>query len=151
MTDSRIRPAVAADVPAIQALVRAAYGKYVARIGKPPGPMLDDYAARVAAAHLHVLVADGALAGLVVLLPQPDHLLLDNVAVAPARQGQGIGRALLAFAEAEARRLGHAEIRLYTNEAMAENLPLYRRCGYEETHRAEQAGYRRVFMRKRLG
>ena len=42
-----IRRAVVADVPTIERIVHDAYMKYVDRIGKPPGPMLDDYAARV--------------------------------------------------------------------------------------------------------
>ncbi len=40
------------------------------------------------------------------------------------------------------------EVRLYTNEAMAENLTYYPRHGYRETHRATQDGYRRVFFTK---
>jgi len=145
-----IRPAVAADVPRIEAIVETAYTKYVARIGKKPGPMLDDYRARVAQGNAWVAEVDGAVVGLLVLLPEPGYLLLDNVAVAPEAHGKGVGRALIAFAEDETRRRGHAEIRLYTHEKMVENIAMYPRLGYEETHRAEQAGYQRVFMRKRL-
>jgi hypothetical protein len=42
------------------------------------------------------------------------------------------------------------EIRLYTNEAMTENLDYYPRRGYRETHRATQDGYQRVFFSKAL-
>jgi ribosomal protein S18 acetylase RimI-like enzyme len=146
-----LRPGRPADVPTIAQLVHDAYAHYIPRMGQPPGPMLDDYAARVAEGAAWVLEADGAIVGLVVLLEAGDHVLLDNIAVAPARQGQGIGRRLIAFAEAETRRRGHAEIRLYTHVTMVENQALYRRLGFEETHRAEQAGFQRVFMRKRLG
>ncbi len=85
------------------------------------------------------------------LLPAPDYLLLDNIAVAPEHQGQGLGRRLLAFAETEARRRGYREIRLYTHRTMVENQRLYAAIGYEETGRGSEAGYDRVFMRKRLG
>ena len=44
MEEPQIRVATAADVPAIEEIVNEAYRHYVARIGKPPGPMLDDYA-----------------------------------------------------------------------------------------------------------
>ncbi|HEX3525413.1 MAG TPA: hypothetical protein VHT52_25395 [Stellaceae bacterium] len=47
MNEPRIRPATAADTPAIAEIVDQAYRHYIARIGKPPGPMLDDYVARV--------------------------------------------------------------------------------------------------------
>ena len=84
------------------------------------------------------------------LLPTTSHLLLDNIAVSPARQGLGLGRRLLAFAEAEALRHGYHEIRLYTHQTMVENQRLYTSIGYEETGRGNEAGYDRVFMRKQL-
>lgn len=145
-----IRRAVAADVDAIRAIVDAAYGIYLPRMGTPPGPMLDDYGALVTAGHVSVLEADGAIAGVLVLLPQDGYLLLDNVAVAPGFQGRGLGRVLIAFAEAEALRNGLAEVRLYTHVLMTENQALYARLGFEETHRGVQDGFDRVFMRKRL-
>ena len=67
------------------------------------------------------------------------------------RQGLGLGRRLLFFAEAEALRRGYHEIRLYTHETMTENQRIYATIGYEETGRATEAGYERVFMRKQLG
>jgi GNAT superfamily N-acetyltransferase len=149
--DTAIRPATQDDVPAIERIVHDAYERYIERIGKPPGPMLDDYPARVAEGAAWVLDEAGGIAGVLVLLPAPDHLLLDNVAVDPAYHGRGLGRRLMAFAEDEARRLGHAELRLYTHVMMHENLVMYPRLGYEEFARFEQADYQRVFMRKRIG
>jgi ribosomal protein S18 acetylase RimI-like enzyme len=150
MDAAGIRPAHPTDLPDIARIVADAYGHYVERMGQRPGPMDDDYPARIAAHAVWVIERDGAIAGLVVVLPEPDHLLLDNVAVARNHQGQGIGRLLVGFAEAEARRRGFGEIRLYTHVTMVENQRLYRRLGFEETHRGEQAGFARVFMRKRL-
>jgi GNAT superfamily N-acetyltransferase len=69
----------------------------------------------------------------------------------PAAQGRGIGARLLDLAEDRARGLGLPEIRLYTNEAMTENLAYYPRHGYTETHRAEEDGFRRVYFRRSLG
>ena len=146
-----IRRARPADRAAVEAIVHAAYAIYVDRVGKPPGPMLDDYARLIADGAVSVLEdADGTIAAIVVLVLQPDHLLLDNIAVRPDRQGQGFGRQLIAFAEAEARRLGFTELRLYTHEKMTENIALYKRLGFVETGRGHQAGYDRVFMTKRL-
>jgi ribosomal protein S18 acetylase RimI-like enzyme len=146
-----IRPATAADVPAIARIVEAAYAPYVARIGRKPAPMLDDHAARVRDGQAMVFETDGAVAGVAVLLDEPDHLLLDNIAVDDAHRGTGIGRALLQFVEAEAARRGYAEVRLYTTEAMVENIALYARIGYQETGRGGQDGYRRVFFAKSVG
>lgn len=145
-----IRAAVSADVATIRGIVDAAYGGYVPRIGQPPGPMLDDYDALVTDGRVSVLQTGGQIAGAIVLLTREGYLLLDNVAVAPGFQGRGLGRALIAFAEDEARRLGFDELRLYTHVLMTENQALYARLGFEETHRGKQDGYDRVFMRKRL-
>jgi GNAT superfamily N-acetyltransferase len=145
-----IRPAQAADRAAVETIVRAAYSVHVERIGKPPAPMLDDYERRIAEGQVHLLEIDGVVVAPIVLVPQVDHLLLDNIAVRPLRQGQGLGRRLIAFAEAEACRLGVAELRLYTHEKMTENIALYERLGFAETGRGREAGYDRVFMRKRV-
>ena len=150
MVEPRIRAATAGDVPAITEVVDQAYRHYIARMGKPPGPMLDDYAARVLEGVVWVLEEGAAIAGIIVLLPAPGYLLLDNIAVSPARQGFGLGRWLLAFAEAEALRRGYFEIRLYTHQTMVENQRLYASIGYEEMGRGSEAGYDRVFMRKQL-
>jgi ribosomal protein S18 acetylase RimI-like enzyme len=150
MDEPRIRAATAADVPAIADIVDQAYRHYTDRMGKPPGPMLDDCAARVREGVVWVLEEEAAIAGIIVLLPTTNYLLLDNIAVAPTRQGLGLGRRLLAFAEAEAMRRGYHEIRLYTHQTMVENQRLYASIGYEETGRGTEAGYDRVFMRKQL-
>ena len=107
MEEPQIRAATAADVPAIADIVEQAYRHYIARIGKPPGPMLDDYAARVSEGAVWVLEEGAVIAAIIVLLPAPNYLLLDNIAVSPTRQGLGLGRRLLAFAETEALRRGY--------------------------------------------
>ena len=150
MEEPRIRPATATDASAIVEVVDRAYRHYISRIGEPPGPMLDDYVARVSEGTVWVLEEGAVIAGIIVLLPASDYLLLDNIAVFPARQGLGLGRRLLAFAEAEALRRGYREIRLYTHQKMVENQRLYASIGYEETGRGAEAGYERVFMRKQL-
>src|SRR5262252_3164255 len=150
MEEPRIRAATATDASTIVEVVDRAYRHYISRIGKPPGPMLDDYVARVAEGVVWVLEEGAAITAIIVLLSAPDYLLLDNIAVSPARQGLGLGRRLLAFAEAEALRRGYREIRLYTHQKMVENQRLYASIGYEETGRGAEAGYERVFMRKQL-
>src|SRR5438552_3464738 len=140
MDEPRIRAATAADVPAIADIVDQAYRHYIARMGMPPGPMLDDYAARVSEGVVWVIEEGAAIAGIIVLLPTTNYLLLDNIAVSPARQGLGLGRQLLAFAEAEALRCGYREIRPYTHQTMVEGQRLHASIGYEETGRRNEAG-----------
>jgi len=144
------RPATPDDLPAVEAVVRRAYSPYISRIGRPPGPMLDDYGALIGQHCVHVIEQEGAVRAVLVLIPEADSLLLDNVAVSPEAQGSGLGRAMLDFAERSARDRGYRLIRLYTHELMGENIALYYRIGYSETHRAEERGLKRVYMAKPL-
>ena len=121
----QIRRAAAADESDVGACVEAAYGPYVGRIGKPPAPMLDDYAALIKNEVVHVATRDGRLVGLIVMWPQEDHLYVDNIAVVPEAQGTGVGGALLGFADREAQRVGLGEIRLYTYARTVENIQYY--------------------------
>lgn len=141
-----IRAARTDEAEAVAALVERAYAPWVAVIGRRPAPMDDDYAARCASGVAWVLEGEGALRGVIVLEDGDDHLWIDNVAV--AEKGQGAGRALLDFAEAEARRRGFGEVRLSTHQKMLTNIALYGRRGYVETDRRVEDGFARVFMRK---
>ena len=134
----------------IKRIVCAAYEKYTPRIGKPPAPMTDDYEGQVASGNAWVLEVDDELVGLVVLVPKPAYMLIDNLAVMPGRQRSGLGSMLLAFAEATARERGYVEVQLYTNELMHENLAWYTKRGYQETSRKYDSGFRRVFMKKQV-
>jgi ribosomal protein S18 acetylase RimI-like enzyme len=110
-----------------------------------------DYEAIVRAGSAWVAGIDDTIAGVVVLVVCDDHLLIENVAVEPSLQGRGVGRALLAFAEAHARELGVGELRLYTHVKMTENQAIYARLGYGELERRAEKGFARVFMSKRVG
>jgi GNAT superfamily N-acetyltransferase len=145
-----VRLATPAEAVTLQMIAREAYQHYVPRIGREPAPMSADYDAAVRDGHAWVAADQGQITGFAVLIAQPDHLLLENLAVRPSRQGAGTGSLLLALAEDHARKLRLAEIRLYTNEAMTENLTYYPRHGYTETHRAQHDGFRRVFFRKHI-
>jgi GNAT superfamily N-acetyltransferase len=145
-----VRPADATDVAALRVIAAAAYDRYVHRICRAPAPMTADYMHAILGGQAWVAVEHGEIVGFAVLVGQPGHLLLENVAVLPAAQGRGIGTRLMTLAEDLARSLHLGEIRLYANEAMTENLTYYPRHGYVETHRAEQDGFQRVFFRKRL-
>ncbi len=150
MTDTRIRQANLADRPFIEGCVAAAYAKYVPRIGKPPAPMLADYTGLIGAGVVYVLEHRSIPAGVIVMYAGDGHLFVENVAVAPADHGRGLGRALMAFAEAAALRRGLPEVRLYTHQRMTENLGFYRHLGYRVTGRREADGYRRIYFAKRL-
>lgn len=112
--------------------------------------MLDDYSILIEGQHVYLLSDEHGPAGILVLVVEERAMLLDNVAVHPRAQGRGHGRALIAFAESVAREQGLAAIQLYTNEAMTENVALYKMLGFMETHRGQENGFRRVYMTKAL-
>lgn len=145
-----IRSATGADAARIGAIARAAYIKYVPRIGREPAPMAADYDAEIAARRVVVIEAAGAIIGYMVAWPEPDSYFIDNIAVDPERQGEGLGRCLIDHAEAEATRLGLPALRLYTNAMMSENLSMYAYLGFVETHRVFEDGFHRVYMRRSL-
>jgi GNAT superfamily N-acetyltransferase len=143
-----VRRAAEADVDAVRALVQQAYQRYVGRIGRRPAPMDAGYARLIGRGLVHVI--GDPIEGVIVLVPEADHLLVENVAVLPASQGRGLGRRLMLFAEQEARGLEYEEISLYSHARMTENQGLYAHLGYEETNRATGEGFARVYFRKRL-
>jgi ribosomal protein S18 acetylase RimI-like enzyme len=144
----RFAPARPDDAGSMRALGRRAYRRYVDVIGREPAPMTADYA-RIASAGGTVLAWRGDdLVGMLVTATAEGSLTIENVAVASDAQGSGLGSELLARAERLAVAAGVAEVRLFTNELMVDNLAFYRRRGYEETHRAVEDGYRRVFFVK---
>jgi ribosomal protein S18 acetylase RimI-like enzyme len=145
-----LRPATPADVPRLTELVQSAYGHYVERIGGKPRPMTDDYAAVVRDHRVTVAERGEQIAGVIVLRVDDEGFLVDNVAVDPAHQGGGVGRALLEFAETAAREAGFDSIYLYTHERMTENLALYSRIGYVEYDRRQVGGGGIVYLRKEL-
>jgi ribosomal protein S18 acetylase RimI-like enzyme len=146
------RSAIGTDVPKVAALVSAAYGQYVERIGILPRPMTDDYAEVIANRQATLAESHGKIVGVIVLtVDDEEGFLIDNVAVDPSHRGKGLGKALLEFAEAEALRAGFDSIHLYTHEKMTENLALYSRIGYVEYDRRSQGDFSLVFMRKHLG
>ncbi len=151
MDATSIRRASTADLTEIRRLITDAYTKYIERIGRPPAPMTADYAEALEHSRAWVLESGGAIVGALVTEDRTDHLLLETVAVAPGAQGNGFGRLLLERAERDAVELGLTEVRLYTNEAMTENLTFYPRHGYRETGRAQQDGFRRVYFSKTVG
>ncbi|MCI0550013.1 MAG: GNAT family N-acetyltransferase [Anaerolineae bacterium] len=144
------RPAIEADVPKVTALVSAAYRHYVEQIGMVPRPMTDDYAEVIKNYQVTIAESRETIVGGIVLTVTDEGFLIDNVAVDPSHRGKGLGKALLKFAESEARREGFDSIYLYTHEKMTENIALYARIGYIEYDRRSQGEFSLVYMRKHL-
>ena len=143
-----IRMAEPHEAGAITAIVMAAYAKWVPLIGREPMPMRVDYEKAVLEHRFDLAVENGAILGLIETVPHPDHLWIDNVAVAPAALGRGIGRMLLAFTEERAIAAGHPELRLVTNGAFESNIALYARLGFAVDRIEDFRNGKAVYMRK---
>jgi hypothetical protein len=140
-----VRRATQADLAALQKITHEAYEKYIERIGHRPVPMDSDYETLVGEGRVWV-AEKGSVVGLLVLADAADHVLVENLAVAPDAQARGVGQRLLRHAEERARDAELTQVRLYTHEAMTENVAYYPRRGYRETHRETP----RVFFTKVL-
>jgi GNAT superfamily N-acetyltransferase len=99
---------------------------------------------------IDLLTVGGVLAGLIETIMRADHLWIENVTVAPERQGRGYGRLLLAHAEGRAAEIDRGEIRLMTNGAFAANLALYAKLGYAIERAEPFRGGTAVHMSKRI-
>jgi ribosomal protein S18 acetylase RimI-like enzyme len=144
-----LRRATSGDAADVRLLTRSAYAKWVPLIGREPKPMTADYDRAVTNHVIDLYEAAGQLLGLVEMIPQVDHLLIQNIAVRPDQQGKGLGERLLQHAEHFAQSLGVGETRLYTNATFAANLAFYAKRGYIEFFRETVApGAVAVHMRK---
>ncbi len=77
--------------------------------------------------HRFVLLSDGQVVGAVRIDIRPDTAWLRLVTIEPSRQGQGLGRKLVALAEEFARTRGTNSIHLVAAET---SVPFWKRCGY---------------------
>ena len=153
-----IRPADGCvDWPELLALLRRAFAFMEGRID-PPSSLgrldADGLAAKARAQRCFLAFRGARLAGCVFCQPRSDCLYLGKVAVDPDLQGQGIGRALLARAEAEARALGLPALELQTRIELVENHRAFARLGFLRVGETAHAGYDRptsTTMRKALG
>lgn len=143
----RARPS---DVAAIEALQRAAYARNRVLLGVEPMPLQVDYRDIVAKMEVWLFGPSDGLHGVLALQAEPDALLIWSVASAPASQGAGLGGVMLDFAQARARELKLATIRLYTGEKLTDNIAWYRRRGFAIDRTEALADRTVVYMSKRL-
>lgn len=146
----RIRPARMGDLSFIRACAQAAYALYVPRMGQRPAPMDADFVQAINQARCFVLEDDAKPLGYGIWFSQDDALFIENIAIAPAEQGRGLGVVLMNYAKQAAQKAGLLRLRLYTNVKMVENIGFYTRLGFIETERRHENGFHRVYLEKRL-
>ena len=124
--------ATAEDVPAVTALINRAYE--VESFFKV-GPRTDEVEiARLLREHRFLVARDAAgLAGCVLVELRAGDGYFGMLSVAPDRQKSGVGRALIAAAEAFCAERARTTMTLIVVNLRLELPPLYRRLGYRET------------------
>jgi GNAT superfamily N-acetyltransferase len=127
--DLALRRAVPGDFEIVVAIQRAAYARNRELLGVEPLPLMADYE-QIFRDYEVWVTADGPIAGVLILEPRADDLLIWSIAADPSRQQAGLGRAMLKAAEVRARELGQTTIRLYTGAILHHLTGWYGRHGY---------------------
>jgi predicted N-acetyltransferase YhbS len=153
--DIRIELATVDDAEEVLALIKRAFAPVAEQYGDrslpPLTEPLDSHRARYAT-HVVLKAMDpgGAIVGCVYGVSDGDTCLIGRLAVEPASQGLGIGRALATLIEAHfpsARRF-----ELFTGHLSSETLHLYGSLGYRELrHERVHDGLTLVYLEKTLG
>jgi ribosomal protein S18 acetylase RimI-like enzyme len=153
-TEVQIGPATDADIPAVVALLSGnAVGARIGVETADPEPYRAALRRMQAggATTLYVARPDGVEPGVIAgmfelsvltglsYVGQP-RAQLESVHVAPDWQRRGVGRAMMAFAEARARALGCVLLQLSSNRERAGAHRFYTALGYEASH----VGFKRI-------
>jgi GNAT superfamily N-acetyltransferase len=129
----------AARSGAIIKLVHLTFGALV----PPSGALKEteaDVVKRFAGGPVLIAEANGELVGSLFCALKGDGLYLTRMAVAPSRQGQSVGRALLAAAEAEARALNIGKLTLRVRLNLPRNRAYFERAGFTVTGQGQDPG-----------
>jgi predicted N-acetyltransferase YhbS len=156
MCDISLRPVAPEDAAPVAALIRAAFAAQSAVTDPSPSALRVTEADVMA--HLRTgggVVAEvaGTLIGSALWAAQNGALYVGRLAVVPSWRRRGLGRALVAAAEAAARKAGLPAVRLSTRLVLLDNRRLFVACGFVETTREAHPGYAEptfVNMEKRL-
>ena len=124
-----------------------AYATYQGRMGGKRLPPMDvDYFSEIQNYPTWVVESNGLILGGLIMVFEENQASIANVAVDPGAQGKGIGKALMGFAESQARKKGLSELHLATHMLLSENISLYKHLGWEITDEDDT----KVFMKKML-
>ena len=145
-----LRRAGPEDGPAFEALQQQAYAWNRRELGVEPVPLLTPVQEVLARYETWLDEEAGRLMGALALEPHSDHLVIWSVSADPSRQNTGIGRRLLAAAEARARALGLSTLRLFTGAPLKKNIDWYLRRGYAIDRTEDLADRTLVHMAKNI-
>ena len=145
-----IRPARADEAEAIVALLHRAFAEYRGKLQPESGALsesTDTISSAMSGGTILVAVRDKGIAGCVALQHKVDFAYAGRLAVDPSARGMGVGRALMAEAEAMARQLGAGRLRAHVRLALTENRAFFRALGFVEgAHRCHPGFSRPTYV-----
>ncbi|MFT3854838.1 MAG: GNAT family N-acetyltransferase [Ilumatobacteraceae bacterium] len=128
----------------LHGLLTAAYASMHGRID-PPSSLLtmtpDDLARKAGDEHLVIAAVGDELVGCLFCRPQAGWLYVGKMAVAPARQGSGIGRLLIDAARRLTERDALLGLELETRIELTENHATFDRLGFVKVAETSHPGY----------
>lgn len=129
--------ATLADVPAIAALLQAAFLEYEPQYAPAAfaatTPTADQIQKRWQEGPVWMALQAEQLVGTVAAVPQAPALYVRSMAVHPQGRGKGIGKALLSHVEEYAREHGFKRMYLSTTPFLMDAIRLYERFGFVRT------------------
>ncbi|MBA4098550.1 MAG: GNAT family N-acetyltransferase [Rhodospirillum sp.] len=151
-----IRAARPDEAEAIAALIQRAFGEYRGKLRPESGALLETPETLKAAMKTGtILLAEraGRILGCVSVRRRDDCAYAGRLAVEPMERGIGVGRALLAAVEAQARQIGSDRLRVDVRLKLRDNRAFFRALGFKEGAERCHAGFSRptyVEMEKTL-
>jgi ribosomal protein S18 acetylase RimI-like enzyme len=146
----KIRRGKLRDLRTIRRLVDTVYDPLNESIGIPDEYPQPKFWWLILDRRLWVLEDQKELVGLIGLQDNSVQLVVFLLTVRPDTQRRGIGRALIAFAEAEARKRGLIGLLLHTPEKLTNAIEFYQRLGFSDVGRENFYGHTFVIFAKRL-
>ncbi|HJR22233.1 MAG TPA: GNAT family N-acetyltransferase [Dongiaceae bacterium] len=140
-----IRAARQDEAEAIVALLQRAFGAYRGKLRPESGALLENpETIRFAMKTGTILLAEraGRILGCVSVQRKGDCVYAGRLAVEPMERGIGVGRALLAAAEALARQTGSDRLRVDVRLKLRDNRAFFRALGFVEGAERCHPGFR---------
>jgi predicted N-acetyltransferase YhbS len=144
MNDITLRTATVADIPAIVAIIHAAFQEYAGAIDPPSGAhneSAEKIRAKMTTDQALLALLEGRAVGCVLYRNQGDYMYFGRLAVLPEYRGRGIARALNADVEARAGDLGLPRVRLGVRVALPHLRVRYESLGYRVIEERRHDGY----------
>jgi len=144
LNDMTLRAATEADIPAIVAIIHAAFEEYDGAIDPPSGAhkeSAEKIRAKLATDHAVLALLGGRAVACVLYRDEGTYMYFGRLAVLPRYRGRGIAAALIEQVEARARESGLPRVRLGVRVALPRQRARYERLGYRVIEQRRHEGY----------